>query len=145
MNAITEAVALLQSRHSEITNEISELKHQRAEIENALAALGAPLGRRGLGGRERSDRPRRSAEQIESSVKGSVQALLDEENRDWSPGEIVAEFERRGVRHEVKNLRSSVRTALYHLRASSNAVEVGNGRTKSAIWSARTIHGDHQT
>ena len=124
-DAVDEAVSLLVKRRNEALAEV-------LQIEKALSDLGHPVSAEPPVGQRRRlmDPPPIPL----SSVRGKVLALLIEEDRDWSVGEIITAYERRGEPFTVKNVDNAIRAALVETQKKGQVVRTAIGRYKSATF-----------
>jgi hypothetical protein len=131
---VSEAVQLLQRRRTELLVRAATISTDINKIEKALDALGEPTQADLPPAVERSFRQRHGRR----SLAGVVLEVLEEQDRDWSPVEIVEELRQRGdLEGRVGDPASGVRTALWQLRKDGKAVMRGDGhgaRTIAAKW-----------
>jgi len=127
-DAVDEAVGLLMKRRDEALAEVQR-------IERALADLGRPVADQATEAPPTVMRPEvidahpRGTQHL--SVRGRLVALLDEEDRDWTVGEVIAEYERRGVPFTVKAPDNALRAALVEAQRKGQVERTTPGRYKS--------------
>lgn len=119
---VDEALALLRQKRMMLLDDL-------ARLEEGIAALDKLAGR-ARGTAAPSQAPARP------SVRTKVVTLLDEEARDWSAGEIIKEYERRGDPIHGQDPSNALRAALADAKKKGMIVSTGVGRYKSAKWSA---------
>jgi hypothetical protein len=124
---IEEALRLLVKRRDEALAEVQR-------IEKALVDLGRPVT---------NTEPTRmtTAEPVAGangvapiyppSVRGRLVFLLDEADRDWSVGEVIAEYERRGIPFTVKAPDNALRAALLEAQRKGQVERTAPGRYRS--------------
>ncbi|MGH9278452.1 MAG: hypothetical protein ACRD12_10175 [Acidimicrobiales bacterium] len=74
------------------------------------------------------------------SVRTMVLTLLDEEDRDWSVGEILAAYERRGTPVHGADPNNALRAALADAKKRGMVISTAVGRYKSARWAQASEH-----
>lgn len=129
MDAIQEAIALIRAKRDEALAEVERQTHALAALE-ALAAPGmtasepTPSGPRTRG----------------PSVRTKALALMDEGPRDWSTGEIIAEYQRRGDPVHGKDPPNALRAALADLFKAKLIYRTAPGRYQSVKFPAETAN-----
>ncbi len=76
----------------------------------------------------------KSSEGHRPSVRALVVSLLAEEDRDWSVGEILAEYERRGAPVHGQDPSNAARAALADAKKRGMVTSTTVGRYRSATW-----------
>lgn len=71
------------------------------------------------------------------SVREMLVALLQEDDRDWSAAEVLAEYESRGTPIHAKNPGNSVRSAIGAAMEHRTIYRTTEGRYKSSKWRQR--------
>lgn len=117
-NPVGEALALLEQKQS-------SLKSELAQVDEAVSALRKLVGKERPGGKTDPRRP---------SVRTKVVRLLEEEDRDWSAGEIIAEHQERGDPIQGSDPPNALRAAFADAKKKGLIVSSGVGRYRSAKW-----------
>jgi len=68
------------------------------------------------------------------SVRSMLLRLLNEEDRDWSTAEILAEYSRRGTPIHGKDPNNALRAALAEAKKAAQIVSTGVGRYRAIKW-----------
>lgn len=121
--SVTHAYESLVARHEELMDEARQIEAAMAVLA-PLAAKATPL---------RSDRDRNAGVRPRSA-KSLMLDLLAESDRDWSVGEVIAEYGRRSVPIHVKDPNNAMRAAVAEANAAGQIFRVSPGRYKAARW-----------
>lgn len=137
--AVQQAMALLQGRLLDARGRRDRLADEITTIENALNSLSvyaepsdvaAMVEDAAVLAPVESDGP-------VPSVRAAVKAILDSENRSFTPVEVRDLLPSAVVNSRTKEQRiNSVRTAMWTLRDKGEAVRVDDSHTISARWAA---------
>lgn len=137
--AVQQAIALLEGRLLDARQRRDRLVDEITTIEEALTGLAVYA------------EPTVNPTSVESvmvptagesdspvpSVRAAVQAILDAENRAFTPAEVRNRLPAAVVNGRTKDQRiNSVRTAMWTLREKGEAVRVDDSHTMSAKWAA---------
>lgn len=123
-DAVNSALKALRSKRHELQDELGRVE----QAINALAALapGEPTpGGNGGATRSAAEPPARP------SVRTMLVSLLDEENRDWSAAEVLAEYERRGTPVHGASPDNALRAAMVDASKAGQIERVATGRYRS--------------
>jgi hypothetical protein len=133
---VAQAISLLKDKRYAI---LSAARDQANAIEIAISTL-----EQALPSQARSATPDRDETQIVpppvadlppgASVRMMMQALLDEEDRDWSSFEILQEYQRRGRPIHGKDPDNALRAALADAHKAGRIERTAPGRYKSMLW-----------
>ena len=140
--AVQQAVDLLLARHKELSDEL-------AEITAALTALGVrvdktattyatPSNIRDIDVAMRHAPPRVAQK---ASVRAVVADLLRRENRPWSTDEIAGAIRSEYPDTDDDRFRANVRSALYQMKESGDALKVARGVYLAAQWLPPNVEG----
>jgi hypothetical protein len=125
VNPVSEALALLEQKQASLRDEL-------AQVEKAVSAL------RKLTGRGQSTVPN---DPTRPSVRTKVVRLLDEEPRDWSAAEIIAEYERRGDPIHGSDPPNALRAAFADAKKKGMILSTGVGRYQASKWNRSASNG----
>jgi hypothetical protein len=122
------AVKLLIKRRKELQAAIAQTPEgaELAEVEGALVALGVDPSEPAAQSR------RRGRQTAEGSVRSKAQRLLDEDSRAWTYDELIAEADHRGEGFQGTDPKAALRTALWAMQKSGEAVRLSDGSFMSA-------------
>ncbi len=70
------------------------------------------------------------------SVKNMLLQLLVEADRDWSVGEVLVEYDRRGFPIKAKDPKNALRAAVAEANRDGDIFRTATGRYKAARWHA---------
>ncbi|HSH58222.1 MAG TPA: hypothetical protein VK988_01015 [Acidimicrobiales bacterium] len=119
-NPVAEALSLLEQREASLSDELRQVRE-------AVVSLRKVVGMSTPAPPTTSDRNR-------PSVRTKLVTLLEEEARDWSAGEIIHEYERRGDPIHGRDPANALRAAFADAKKQGWIVSTGVGRYKAAKW-----------
>lgn len=117
-NPVAEALALLSQQRANLADELKR-------VDEAINALKHLVGKRTAPSSPEQNRP---------SVRTKLVTLLEEEPRDWSAGEILSEYERRGDPVHGQDPANALRAAFADAKKKGMIVSTSVGRYKAAKW-----------
>lgn len=120
VDPVEEALELLRQKQRSLIEEVNRVE----EAITALEKLSPKTGRV----------PSRSYDPNRPSVRTKVVALLEEAARDWSAGEIIAEYRRRAEPIQATDPSNALRAALADAKKKGMVVSTAVGRYKAAKW-----------
>ncbi len=120
VNPVAEALDLLSQQRATLADELRQ-------VDDAIAALEKLVGKKGATKAIRSG----------PSVRTKLVALLEEEARDWSAGEIIHEYERRGDPIQGADPSNALRAAFADAKKRGMIVSTGVGRYQASKWQER--------
>jgi hypothetical protein len=121
VNPVAEALDLLSQQRASLAGELRK-------VDEAIAALEKLVGKK----------PVTKANRSGPSVRTKLVSLLEEEPRDWSAGEIIHEYERRGDPIQGADPSNALRAAFADAKKRGMIVSTGVGRYQASKWSKRT-------
>lgn len=136
-SAVEQAVALLTARRAEACERVAALTTEIISIDGALTALGAVASNPPItaAGRAVLSEQHAADGAATPSVRASVRAILEAEDRAFTPAEIRERLPESVMAGKTSGQRTnSVRTALWSLRQGGEAVMVDDTHTKSTKW-----------
>lgn len=118
-NPVAAALELLAKKRASLSDELRQ-------VDEAIASLEKLVGKRApaTAGYDRN-RP---------SVRTKLVTLLEEQDRDWSAGEVLDEYERRGDPVHGQDPANALRAALADAKKRGMIVRTDVGRYKAAKW-----------
>ncbi len=144
MNEIDSAVKDLTRRRKSVMDTLAETELGRAlvRIDAALAALAGedhPVASGDSPSRRASGSSRKKREPTTGSVRSKAQTLLDEADRTWGYDAILAEWQRRGDPIKAADPKAALRTALWAMVKSGDAIRVEGGLFKSSKFAPEEV------
>jgi hypothetical protein len=119
-DAVSEAVDLLVLRRGELQSEAAAISVEIKRIDHALGAL-------------KGDVVAPSATEQGPSVRTLLVRLLEEDARDWSAGEVLAEYSRRGTPVHGKDPDNALRAAIADANKRGLIVRTAPGRYAAKV------------
>lgn len=131
---LTDVIHTLEERRAEHVRQTG-LLDQAIDSLRALAGTGPAAAAEQVSAPPSATAPQRPATALQRSAPSVSQAVIDlaaEEDRQWSPEEMLTEFKARDIPFDVADLQNSVFSALSRAHRKGALVRPTPGRYRSA-------------
>lgn len=130
LDPVAEALALLRRKRDALMGEVRHVEEGIAALEKLLGATASPAT---------SHDPNRP------SIRTMALSLMEEADRSWSVGEILAEYERRGTPVHGKDPNNALRAAIADAFKAGMIHRTAPGRYVAAKWAEEGPRPHHPT